>query len=263
MVWLDASAASQSNQDTVYDSTTERLGDDDIQYVYYGSNVALWCIHKNHPDLLSRLLGHGLDINLSIHRPSSVFATLLHYSVISRAARSIGDTSITRLLLKRGANPSASWLLYSMEGCTPLHWVTQYKGPGEDNADELIKLLVEYGADIEAPSCGHTMSRHGVSWAPLEAAIDNCNSEAVRVLVEMWAWVDPELKRVEIETGVALHVMVGEIVWPIRIGNLRKVMKRKAAGIKYGDGTEEELRGAYVNACIYFDRSRGICHGYI
>jgi hypothetical protein len=134
---------------------------------------------------------------------------------------------------------------------------------GEDNAGELIKLLVEYGADIKVPSCEHIMSRHGVSGTPLEAAIDNCNSEAVRVLVEMGAWVDPELKRVERETGIALHVMVGEKVWPIRNDKLRKVMKGKAAGIKDGHGTEEELRGAYVNACIYFDRIRGICHGYI
>jgi ankyrin repeat protein len=118
--------------------------------------------------------------------------------VISRAAKEAGDTSMTRLLLERGANPdsAAGTSKHYLGGCTPLHWAIRYDGRlanwryeylDTEKPRELIKLLVEYGASIEAPSC-KVFSEPLKNHTSLDSAVHQRNGDAVRVLVEMGAW---------------------------------------------------------------------------
>jgi hypothetical protein len=138
-----------------------------------------------------------------------------------------------------------------------LHWAIRYDGRGPQNGrynyldtekpggpGEFIKLFLEYGASIEAPSCKSVVGPFK-NYTSLDAAVHQRNGDAVRVLVEMAALVDPELKRVEREM-MPLYVAVEEYGKGMK--DIESGMRRK--GTLEEDGQDPRYVGF---DCIYFD----------
>jgi hypothetical protein len=168
-----------------------------IKIKHCASNPVLWAITHNRYDLLSNLLKHGLHVNLRlVCAPLKKPVSFLHYAVQSKSARQSEDTTILKLLLDHGAEVDARQDPGSY--CTPLHWVVTYNEQGSRKSGKFIRLLLEYGADVNAWSHNGNTPLH---WAAYQG-----NVEAVRVLLEVGAGINPGCKR---ETPLMMAIRRG------------------------------------------------------
>ncbi|KAH9000399.1 ankyrin repeat-containing domain protein [Lactarius akahatsu] len=110
------------------------------------------------------LLERGVDVNA----PRADHQTPLHF------ASYYGNIAIARLLLDRGANPSAN--AGGDLGSTPLHKVSRGKYKSQDDGIRIAQLLLERGADVNALRTDHQ--------TPLHLASYNGNIAIARLLLD-------------------------------------------------------------------------------
>lgn len=101
------------------------------------------------PIILDLLLEYGADVNETMDR-FCVGATPLHVTSI------LGLTDTVKDLLSRGANVEAR----DSDNRTPLFWAvsTMHDCPKWRGRDEIVKMLLEHGADIEVRETLRTTS---------------------------------------------------------------------------------------------------------
>ncbi|CCX34695.1 Similar to Ankyrin repeat and SOCS box protein 8; acc. no. Q4R544 [Pyronema omphalodes CBS 100304] len=155
-------------------------------------NPAALAIWRNQLSLFEKFLSHGLPVETRVVKlsyPRTDAVTFLHPSFSSLKSRKLGDTTITKMPLDRGAdvnnrgNCSASMLHYiidpdpGFEHALPSNlWLTLFLEHGAvvderdiigqtplhiaafSNSADAIEVLLKYGADINARShnCDHT-----------------------------------------------------------------------------------------------------------
>ncbi|KAH0559320.1 hypothetical protein GP486_004168 [Trichoglossum hirsutum] len=133
---------------------------------------------------LSEALQLVLDqLELDVNEPDPQAATPL-----CLACRS-GHLGVVEILLSRGADPTIA----DKQGTTPLHWLSSFRA---DELGEVIKLLLQHGANIEARArqtrryvreddiTSHR-GRHGGT--PLLWAVADANLPAVQALLDVGA----------------------------------------------------------------------------
>ncbi|RYP17553.1 hypothetical protein DL765_004442 [Monosporascus sp. GIB2] len=159
-------------------------------------NTALWCAcWLNDPHKLSiaeYLLEHGADVNCRNHGGTApvhiaisrddvrLLRLLLEQKDVNLNTWDIGKATplmravkseeMTRMLLEKGADPNIR-----PDGDDPvlLHAV-------QKDQTEVVRLLVQYNAQIDPPDESRTDSR----WEPMEAAVAYGRSDIIRVLAE-------------------------------------------------------------------------------
>ena len=112
-----------------------------------------------HLEVMRLLLEHGADVDM---RSGYAFGTALH------DASYWGEAEIVQLLLQHGANANAAGVMNQ----TPLHLCY---GANDDYV-KVAKLLLEYGADMDAKS--------GISYSAFESAKNKCRQGIVQVMLE-------------------------------------------------------------------------------
>ena len=100
----------------------------------YDEQASLHAIWQNHPDILELLIAHGADVNEADRHGWS----LLHYTAGKEGSG--GSTTMTRMLLDKGANPN----VVERSGLTPLHLAA---GEGKKTR---VELLINHGANVNA-----------------------------------------------------------------------------------------------------------------
>jgi ankyrin repeat protein len=121
--------------------------------------------------------GHGdIDIiQLFLERGADVDAVDDDHSTLLHAASYHGSVEAAQLLLKRGANTNVR----DAEGQTPLHRTLVEITDGlEDHYFDVIQLLLEHGADVDASDDDHSTS------TPLHQASQYGSVKATRLLLE-------------------------------------------------------------------------------
>ena len=108
------------------------------------------------------LLDYGLDANTQ----DSLGSTPLNFALEYRS--NILDPRVVRLLLDHGADPNI--LARIQQGNTPLHRASR------SGRIEIVRLLVEHGASVEAQDDG--------GMTPLDVASGEQREEIIKLLLE-------------------------------------------------------------------------------
>ena len=124
----------------------------------YDEQASLHAIWQNHEDILELLIAHGADVNEADRYGWS----LLHYTAGKEGSG--GSTTMTRMLLDKGANPN----VVERSGLTPLHLAA---GKGKRTR---VELLINHGANV------NIRDRDGKT--PLSLAKENGHAEIVELL---------------------------------------------------------------------------------
>ncbi|MEV5024850.1 ankyrin repeat domain-containing protein [Paenibacillus sp. LPE1-1-1.1] len=127
-----------------------------------------YAAHYGHADAVKLLLEHGADVNALSHSKVSYIPsnTALHAAIAGER-----DMEVIQMLLAHDAKPN----IFDSNGHTSLHSAAFH-----DDHIELIDLLIEYGADIQAKAEG------GVT--ALSLAEEKGNSKAAGRLIEKGAF---------------------------------------------------------------------------
>jgi uncharacterized protein len=96
-------------------------------------------------------------------------------------AAALGDIERLRKLLDEDSDAVHSW---SADGFTPLHYAAYFDGP------QAVRLLLERGADLEAPSRNEEFAPEA---RPLHSAVAAGRSDVAAVLLE--AGADPNARQ--------------------------------------------------------------------
>ncbi|KAI0288083.1 ankyrin repeat-containing domain protein [Russula brevipes] len=129
----------------------------DVNTKYEGKGTPLCAAYDgNHHEVMRLLLEHGADPGV----PYGLFGFLLHNAVRNEAVE------IGRLLLQNKADVNAR----NDKDQTPLHIASIYAKRNPD----IVRLLLEYGADVNVQSASNT---------PLRLASAHGNLETVRLLL--------------------------------------------------------------------------------
>ena len=86
---------------------------------------------------------------------------------------------IAKLLLENGANPS----LLTCEGATALHYIVRHPWKKPELCEEVMRLFIEKGADVNAQNHHMDTPLHG-------ASLFSGPSEAIKFLVQHGATVN-------------------------------------------------------------------------
>jgi ankyrin repeat protein len=96
-------------------------------------------------------------------------------------AAALGDEQTLRRLLEADEDLARAW---SSDGFTALHYAAYFDGP------ETARLLIEHGADLEAPSSNQEFAQEA---RPLHSAVAAGRSDVALVLLE--AGADPNARQ--------------------------------------------------------------------
>jgi ankyrin repeat protein len=168
-----------------------------------GFTPILFAVRGGHTAIVRALLTAGVDIN-EVAQPARRVAKFLRKGAgVLTTAIENGHFELAALLLDLGANPNDV-----RSGFSPLHILSWIRKPdrGEDEGDpvpegsgsvtseQLIRILVARGADVNArlaggPSGGGRIARKGCT--PFMLAADTADTPYLRLLLELGA--DPTL----------------------------------------------------------------------
>lgn len=129
-------------------------------------------VKKNHAAIMAKLLAAGADIEIE-HQGNTPLSEAI----------SAGNFAAAQELLKAGANPNYNILQYD-----DLHETLLYQAIAE-NQGELLKLLLDFGADVNALSDVRKSSKE----PPLHTATEKGSMVMVQILLEYGAdynWQD-------------------------------------------------------------------------
>ncbi|KAI9667757.1 MAG: hypothetical protein M1821_000574 [Bathelium mastoideum] len=190
--------AAASNQASVVDFLLDKVSDPNASD-YSGATALHWAAVNGHSDMLPILLSRGGDVNArSLYKgkdPSPETRQLgsrfesIDFEMINEADSC--HEEVAEGLLTSGANPKA----FDDTGSTALHWAC-CRG-----LNKLARLLVEYGADVNA---ARTYERQAKT--PLIEAVRNAkvSSEVLKLFLERGA--DPNIEdSTWFENRMALH----------------------------------------------------------
>ena len=133
-----------------------------------GQTPLIVAIQRENGDIVKLLLDRGANIEARNKAGQTPLAF----------AASLGNADMVKLLLDRKANIEAR----DNDGYTPLMWAAGDKsyGKNEEKNEEVIKLLLQHGASIEAVD-----SHYGLT--PLIVAARTDNSDAIKLLLAQHA----------------------------------------------------------------------------
>jgi ankyrin repeat protein len=136
-----------------------------------------------------------------------------------------GDLALAKLLLEQGADPNEK----NADGKTPLHLAV-----AKDEYFELVELLVEKKADLEATTTGggHT---------PLMYAVHYNNIPALVFLIEKGASIDKQDRRGYLILKWANHAGFRQAAEILEKAPLRQAGKKKMAALRDTASTRQEI----------------------
>ncbi|KAN0137681.1 Ankyrin repeat-containing domain protein [Lactarius tabidus] len=154
---------------------------------------------EGHRDIIQLLLDHGANVNMHDKRRN----TPLHF------AASEGHLEVARIILELGADVNSQ----NDEGLTPLQRASQVQQEGKKL--DIMRLLLDYGANVNIHDNGNTVLHFAVSDGLLEVArmllehnaeVDSQNSHGSTPLLLASELGSPDLVQLFLDHNADVHV---------------------------------------------------------
>lgn len=136
-----------------------KAGADPNYGTYFGMTSLIKAVKDGRPEIVQILLDAGSDVNAQRNTPDA--AAALHFAAAD------GDSIITALLLKRGADVQ---MPFSQDRLTAMHMAAM------SGSVEVVSMLMAAGAAIDSVA-------EPDGFTPLTAALEQGNSEVAELLV--------------------------------------------------------------------------------
>ncbi|XP_063698052.1 serine/threonine-protein phosphatase 6 regulatory ankyrin repeat subunit B-like [Culicoides brevitarsis] len=176
-------AIQEDKQDIAQSILEQKNGDDSLDITkvkdFQGSTLLHHAVWYGRIQAVKLLLDHKKDkqtIDVNVRNNADI--TPLDIAINKE------NTSLVRLLLKKGANPNVK----DLDGGTPVHLAAS------EGKHEILELLLRHGGDMTL--------KDNQGWTPLQYAVHNCHIRSVQLLVHRGADIHVR----DINGGTLLHL---------------------------------------------------------